>query len=472
MNKNIIIVMIAAVFMLSSCKDFLSPAPVSSIGSETFYTNATELETGVVNMYDGISGINSTTTDDNHSIQVEFNVTEMRSDNTRTKSQEGEQAQFEQFAVQSTNGVVADYYRSYYNVIYRANVVLANLDVVSGTTRDQFEAEAKFVRAYAYFNLVRLWGDVPLIQNIITPEDASAAYDRRPVSEVYALIVSDLVDAEAKLVATIGNTYKGRASAGAAQALLAKVYLTLGQYADARTMCEKVMSGGYSLESNYFDIYYSERNDEVIFVVEYNAGNATTSQNFSAEWMNAVGRTSGVNYVTSDAIAALDAFGGSRQPSYREDPVQPGQFQVTKYFPNGETDQTNFQNDPLTAGNDWVVLRYADVLLMHVEAIMAGAAVTGDAAAIASFQAVRDRAGLTTPVVGVAKQDLMDERRVELAFENHRLFDLIRMGEAENVLGAFAAANGYSFSPTDLLLPIPEREIGLSKGAMSQNPGY
>ena len=85
---------------------------------------------------------------------------------------------------------------------------------------------------------------------------------------------------------------------------------------------------------------------------------------------------------------------------------------------------------------------------------------------------VRDRAGLTDPVTNISLQDLLDERRAELAFENHRLFDLMRLGVAESVLGDFASDNGYTFSATDLLLPIPESEIGLSKGRMSQNPGY
>jgi hypothetical protein len=114
----------------------------------------------------------------------------------------------------------------------------------------------------------------------------------------------------------------------------------------------------------------------------------------------------------------------------------------------------------------------ADVLLMHVEAILAGADVTSSSSAIASFKRVRDRAGITTPITSITKQELLDERRVELAFENHRWFDLIRMGVAESVLGTFATDNGIVFSSSDLLLPIPQREIGVSFGKLTQNPGY
>ena len=119
--------------------------------------------------------------------------------------------------------------------------------------------------------------------------------------------------------------------------------------------------------------------------------------------------------------------GGNRTLySYRIDSDQPTQNQVVKYIPNGDEslgiDPTS--GDPTLAGNDWIVLRYADVLLMHVEAIMAGGASTADPAALGSFQKVRDRAGLTDAVASISKEELLNERRVELAFENQRWYDL------------------------------------------------
>lgn len=455
-------------FYTACDSEYLEPALTSAINGGNYYNNANELETAVVNMYDGLQGVNSTSANDNHATQVEFYLTEMRSDNTRTKAQEGEAAQFESYQVEATNGIVADYYRSFYNVIFRANTVLANLDVSEGATRAKFEGEAKFVRAYAYFNLVRLFGDIPLIDRVITPSDTDASFTRVATSEVYNLIVSDLTTAATNL----DNTYRTRASQAAAQALLAKVHLTLGNYSDARALLESVVnSGSFSLEADFHDVFYDEGNGETIFAIGYAPGGAD-SQNFSAEWLNAVGRTSGVNYVTADVRAAFDEIGGSRTTvSFRQDSSQNTEYQVAKYFPNGELGP-DYVLDPRLAGNDWIVLRYADVLLMHVESILAGANETIDAAALASFQLVRNRAGLTTNVTIVTKDALLKERRVELAFENHRLFDLIRMGEANSVLGTFSGTNGYSFDTTDLLLPIPQYEIGLSLGAMSQNPGY
>ncbi|MGB3463991.1 MAG: RagB/SusD family nutrient uptake outer membrane protein [Cyclobacteriaceae bacterium] len=471
MKNNITLIIIFVATLFSCSDEFLEPDPISFISGDSFFTSEDELETAIINMYDGIQGVNSTSSNDNHAIQVEFQLTEMRSDNTRTKASEGEQAQFERFDIDATNGVVADYYRSFYNVIYRANVVLANIDVASEARKGAFEGEAKFVRAYAYYNLVRLFGDLPLVDRIITPAEEDISFTRVPTSQIYELIVADLEIA----VANLDNSYKNRASKAAAETLLAKVHLTLKNYATAQTLLESVMASGFSLEPEFKDVFYNENNSEVIFAIGYIGDNAEESQNFSAEWLNAVGRTSGINYLTDEAKLILDEKGGNRTPySYRIDTEQPTQHQVVKYLPDGDAslgiDPT--AGDPTLAGNDWIVLRYADVLLMHTEAIMAGQPTTGNAAAIASFQAVRDRAGLTDPVANISLQDLLDERRVELAFENHRLFDLIRLGVAENVLGDFAEDNGYSFSVTDLLLPIPELEIGLSKGKMRQNDGY
>ena len=268
-----------------------------------------------------------------------------------------------------------------------------------------------------------------------------------------------------------------QASKAAAEGLLAKVFLTLGRYGEAQSLCESIMSPsrGFALESDFRDIFYNEGNNEVIFAIGFVEGSNDDSQNFSAEWLNAVGRTSGVNYVTADARASLDANGGNRgQYSYRQDITQATQYQVVKYLPDGDAALgiPVTSTDPTSAGNDWIVLRYADVVLMHVEAILAGGQSTTSTNALASFQLIRDRAGLTTAVTEITKEDLLEERRVELAFENQRFFDLLRMGVAQDVLSAFSTANGLGFSASDLLLPIPQAEIGLSNGQLTQNPGY
>ncbi len=468
--KNILLALLVATYV--SCgSDFLEPVPTSVLSESNYYNTEAEVEAAVFNIYDAIQGVNSTSTNDNHSIMYEFYLTEMRSDNTRTKSSEGEAAQFENYTVEATNGIVADYYASFYNIIYRSNVVLQNLEA-AGSSAVKFEAEAKFIRAYAYFNLVRLYGDVPLIDRVISPEDNETAYTRVATTTIYNLIVSDLQTA----VSGLDDSSRFRASKAAAEAWLAKVHLTLGHYGEAQALCESIMNPlrGYSLETNFKDVFYNEGNNEIIFAIGY-IPDSNESQNFSAEWLNAVGRTSGVNYVTEDARLVLDALGGNRtEYSYRQDQAQITQHQVVKYLPDGDAALgiAPTSVDPQKAGNDWIVLRYADVLLMHVEAIMAGGASTTSTNALESFQEVRDRAGLTAAVTSISKEELLDERRVELAFENHRLFDLVRLGVAQDVLSAFSTANGLGFSTSDLLLPIPQREINLSNGLLIQNPGY
>lgn len=466
--------LLSLVLLIQACdNDLLEPIPESAISIDNYFLNDDEIETGVNGIYDAIQGVNSTSLNDNRGVQQEFYITEMRSDNTRTKNQEGEAAQFENYTVTPNNGIVENYYRSTYSTIFRANLVLASLGNASSAMAPTFEGEAKFARAYSYFNLVRLFGDVPLVDRLIDPLDKITPFTRVDTATIYELIVSDLETAAANL----DNGEYSRASRAAAEALLAKVHLTLGNYLEAQLLCENVMSYGFGLEPNFNDVFYNEGNNEIIFAIVYNQGIEADSQDFSAEFMNGVGRTVGVNYVMDNAVTFLDENGGpDRTPfSYRIDPFQPTQHQVVKYLPNGEdggADGKTFESDATLSGNDWVVLRYSDVLLMHVESIMAGGQDTNVSAALASFQAVRDRAGLTDAVTSITKQELLDERRAELAFENQRLFDLLRFGEAQSVLSDLSAANGYSFTSTDLLLPIPQREINLSNGVMSQNPGY
>ncbi|WP_308993333.1 RagB/SusD family nutrient uptake outer membrane protein [Mariniflexile litorale] len=475
---KVLVMLLLGIIIISCQSDFLEPELTSGVVSAEYYTTTEEVETAVINMYDGIQGVNSTNTDDNHGIQIEFYVTEMRSDNTRTKSQEGEAAQFESYRVAATNGIVSDYYASFYNVIFRANIVLDNLGVVTDPSKAAaFESEAKFVRAYAYFNLVRLFGDLPLVDRVISRFETDIQFTRVSTDKIYDLIISDLGTA----VTGLDNTYKTRASKAAAQGLLAKVYLTRGEYLKAQVLCESIISlspGTFGLLDNYNDVFYTERHKEILFAIGFTPSLTSDSQSFSAEMMNGVGRTSGVNYVTDDAKAIFAQYGGNRtQYSLRTDPSQTTQTQVAKYFPNGDsggsTGKKFTEGDPTLAGNDWIVLRYADVLLMHVEAIMGAGTETNTDAALTSFNLIRNRAAMPLKTIGVdkiTKQELLDERRVELAFENHRLFDLIRFGEAESVLSALSAANGYGYTSSDLLLPIPQNEINISQGVMKQNP--
>ena len=475
------LIKIYSLFCLAAClwSCDLDTVPESATTVDNFFNDDEEITAGIINIYDGLQGSNPLEGDGGFNnphlaIQIEYQMAETLSDNSRTKSGSPQGFDFETFTVTPETAAVITYYRSMYNIIFRANLVLENLANASEENANRFEAEARFLRAYAYFNLVRFYGDVPLVDRVIGPQETEIAFTRVDESLVYELIVSDLQFAVAS---DLDNSFRTRASKAAAQTFLAKVYLTLGtNYLEAQRLLEDVIaSGDYSLEPNFLDIFYNEANDETVFSIGFDDTIVNDSQGFSAEFLDAVGRGTGSNYATAELVEAFNNFGGNRgQFTFREDPGNPGLFQTVKFLPivDETVGVTTAPANPRIAGNDWIVTRYADVLLLHVEAIMAGDLETSAPAAIASFQAVRQRAGIMDPVTNITKQALMDERRVELAFENHRFLDLKRFGVAQDVLSAFSAANSFEFQATDLLLPIPGAEISISQGLLTQNPGY
>ncbi len=475
--KRIIILSLCLTVFLGSCD--LEPEPVNATTIDDFFNDDDEILAGIINIYNALQGSNPLEGPGGFNnpflgIQIEYQMGEILSDNARTKSGSPQGFDFETFTVTPQTAAVITYYRSMYRIIFTANVVLGNLENASPGNVNRFEAEARFLRAYAYFNLVRFYGDVPLVDRVIGPDETEVAFTRVAESEIYDLILEDLQFAVAS---DLDNSFRTRASKAAAQTFLAKVYLTLGiNYLEAQRLLEDVIdSGDYSLEDEFLDVFYNEANDETIFSIGFDDTIELESQGFSAEFLDAVGRGTGSNYATAELVAAFDTYGGNRgQFTFREDPGNPGLFQTVKYLPiiDENVGVTTAPANPRIAGNDWIVTRYADVLLLHVEAILAGGMETSAPAALASFQAVRDRAGLTDPVTEITKEDLMNERRVELAFENHRFVDLKRFGVAQEVLTAFSAANSHDFQAFELLLPIPAAEISISQGFLTQNPGY
>lgn len=453
MKKFILkIFLFGTILFLVSCEDYLNLAPVSEIGSSTFYRNDKEVESGVIAIYDGMQNY----------IQTEWPIAEMRSDNTHTRAQrsEGEWREFETMNVQIINSTVSKYWTDNYNVIFRANTVLEHLDVVTNESlKKQFEGEAKFARALSHFNLVRAFGEIPVIDVVIKYTDTDY-FGRDPQSEVYDLIKSDLTTAAANLP-TRANIAFGRATKGAAQAILAKVFLTLKDYSSAKTLLDGIISSGdYLLLPDYNDVFYKEKNNEIIFGVQYIQDDTQDSQNFSYQWTE-----NGLNYPTTDLMNTVDPADLRKPTLFFWNPLAgaEGDWENGKFRP-GSLSQTQ--------GNDWIVVRYADVLLMHAEAILGNNTSTTDLAALSSFNAVRTRAGLPT-VTTLTKDLLLSERRIELCFENNRMYDLVRFGTAETVMAAFSLTPepGFTFEPTALLLPIPQRERNIYK-ELGQNPGY
>ncbi|TDT38748.1 SusD-like starch-binding protein associating with outer membrane [Maribacter spongiicola] len=478
--KFLVFAITGSVFL--SCSDeFLSPLPETAIAVESFFQTDADVLSGIYGIYDGLQGVNENTEGNeanaNRGVQLEHLLTEHRSDNTRTQTLEGSKADFHRYVVDATNVESEDYYQSMYEVIFRVNNILDYIDIADAANQPKYTAEAKFLRAYAYFNLVRLYGEVPLVTEVVLSDDKEALFTRVSVEQVYAQIVSDLQEA----VSVLDNGSKSRASRAAAQALLAKVYMTQPDrnYVGAQQLCDAIISSGrFSLMSDYNDVFYSELNDEIIFAVQYVTGNAQESQGFSAEFTSTFrqGGDDGQNIVNDNLIADFTALGGDRtNVSYFTFPTR---TEVTKFLPDGSDFSVfppTYGNNARDAGNDYIAIRYADVLLMRVEASIGTGTSTSDLGALMAFQEVRDRAFPDTApnsVSSVSKTELLAERRVELAFENQRFFDLLRFGVAETVLSAHAIEMGYIFTARSLLLPIPASEINLSGGLLTQNPGY
>ncbi|MEO0900597.1 MAG: RagB/SusD family nutrient uptake outer membrane protein, partial [Bacteroidota bacterium] len=255
--KRIKIAILCLGVFLSSCD--LDPDPISAATIDEFFSDDDEILSGIINIYNALQGSNPLEGEDGFNnpflgIQIEYQMGEILSDNARTKSGSPQGFDFETFTVIPQTAAVLTYYRSMYRIIFTANVVLENLENASPENANRFEAEARFLRAYAYFNLVRYYGDVPLVDRTLQPaidEDVVVAFTRVSESQIYDFIVEDLQFAVAS---DLDDSSRTRASRAAAQTFLAKVYLTLGtNYLEAQRLLEDVInSGNYSLEPNFF----------------------------------------------------------------------------------------------------------------------------------------------------------------------------------------------------------------------------
>jgi len=456
-SKSLIILIFLFLSTFVGCSKFLDQQPISSISSSEFYKNTKEVGSGVVSCYNGLMSL----------YDIDFTLTEIRSDNTTTLVHEGVFNAIDHFQDDPTNSEAQLYWQISYNTIYRTNSVLASLNNVSDTgLKQQYEGEARFIRALCYFNLVRLWGGVPLVTKVISPNDQNA-FGRTPVDSVYSTIISDLKTAINNLPVSYSSSGDlGRATKGAATGMLAKVYLTLHRYSDALPLLQSLMKAPYSyvLMSNYRDVFYQEMNPEILFAVRYKANTPGVGETFSGE-MTPLGPTIRGNNPTQSLLDAYAANGYGIRYKVSVDTMQ-GDLVCGKYL----------NNDPLASGgNDWIVLRYADVLLMYAEVTNEINGPTQEG--IDAFNMIRTRAGLSTYTVSdftkdTFRQAIYKERRVELAFEDHRWFDLLRTNEVDSVMKANGAQEGFTFESYRALYPIPQREIDVSNGKLKQNAGY
>lgn len=396
---------------------------------------------------------------------------------------------FDNFTYSSTEGQIAEFWAGQYQEINFANQVLDNVPGINmdANLKRRYLAEAQFIRAYAYFRLVRAFGDVPLRLHI--PKGATEYnIPRTPKAEVWAAIEKDLTDAAAVLPQAYGPNDVGRATKGAALSLHAKVAMYQKKWADVLALTNQVMTLGYSLFPNYEQLFRipNENNSESVFEIQakYFPGNCDASNSQYSQVQGVRGAEKGggwgFNVPTQDLVNAYEPgdprkdatiiFRGETTPQgdaidpTGDNPMynQKSYVPFTTYVECNEGSEQNIR-----------VIRYADVLLMNAEA----ANESGNTSqALSSLNAVRARArggvagilpDITTTDPAELRNAIWHERRVELAMEFDRFFDLVRQGRAPAVLGP----KGFKEGKNEVF-PIPQNEIDLSGGVLVQSPGY
>ncbi|GAA4469720.1 RagB/SusD family nutrient uptake outer membrane protein [Nibrella saemangeumensis] len=479
----------ALTLFLSGCgEDFLNLAPIDNPNERAFFRNADDFNLAVIGVYDAVN--------ERLLEQSGWALKEMRSDNTEQHQlalggfAEGFN-QINEFYVLPDNGLVLDHWRSSYYGISRANTVLTRIGNIdfSEQLKNQYRGEALFLRSYLYFNLVRLFGDIPMpTQEFATPS-AAFGEGRVPAERVYQQLIQDLKTATGFLPLSYPTGQRGRVTQGAARALLAKVYLTVGQKAEAASELRQVISSNqYQLLPDYAKLWgrANKNSAESLFELQFKSGGVGEGSTYADAWLPARagldiygstyrgGGGQGLNSPTQDIIAAYEKGDLRKKVSVAESYTKANGQVVLEPRILKFSDAPSL---PLDSDDNFPIIRYADVLLMLAEAV----GPTGEGWDL--LDRIRTRAGLgnadrTQNFVDV----LLQERRVEFAFENHRWFDLLRFGKALDVMSAHLQQRKNSSTPYlynkigqvtqgKLLFPIPLRELQINK-SLTQNPGY
>ncbi len=504
---------ICAILLLTSCSgNFLDLSPEHFENEGNFFKTEDDFTQAINGVYPTLRAVSG---------RHAFLMGEMRSDNThytRNPSDRGFSAvrgeEIADFIIDSQNGYVNDMYNSCFYGISRANIVLTRIE--KANLREDFKnkiiGEAKFVRGFLYFQLVQCFGDVPL--HLTEVKDPTSAFlPRSSVSVVYEAIISDVSDAIAKLP-TVAFPQNGSATRGAAKMLYAYVLMTKPNrdYVEAEKQLRDVMGMGYELLPDYADIFKTtnKNHKESIFDIQYMMGDQYGQQ---SDWLYYfIPKTTNAEIITGVPNSNTLNFGGWNVPtseminSYEsgDKRVNPSIAVAVGHNPEdgsfgmivegvlnvGDPMIKNYElaypfinkyrhphSKLLNTDDNWPVYRYADCLLLLAECLLKQDRASE---AIPYVNQVRGRAGL--PSIDVVNTKIIaDERRHELAFENHRWYDLIRTGMAIDVMTAYGkyiktidpglADRTYQIKEDYLLYPIPYREMQLNT-QLTQNPGY
>lgn len=474
--------------LLVSCTDsFVDRDPVYSIDSENYFNSEEDYNKALIAAYDMLQ-----------STYVNVLLGEIASDNTLSGGESANDVigfqQVDEMTHTAVNSNLRDLWNWMFAGVNRANYILEFKDKTNFNGKEQIIAEARFLRAYYHFELVKWFGAIPLKGDARFKLGDEKNIPRSPVSEVYASIEDDLEYAIANLSVVAPQT--GRATKGAAQALLGKAYLYQDKFDEAAVVLEDlIVDDNYSLVTNYNTIFENsgENGTESVFEVQYSDaegagfGCLQCSEGNVAVGFNGIRNYSGplfdsgysFNVPTQEAFDAFEVgdnrrdasildivtFAAANSATYGTGYKHTGFFN-RKYLPR--QGDANIGDQNLTNPNNYRAIRYSDVLLMAAEAYNRGG--IDDAKARTYLNLVRRRAfGNTSHDVSASGSALTDfilaERRLELVGEGHRFFDLVRTNRAA------AAITGFTPNKNEIF-PIPIEEIQFSNGNWQQNPNY
>lgn len=493
--KKYIVALSTAFALLTSCSSFLEENPEDRFVIGNFYASESDAKAAVNAIYQQLYSIYN---------RNMFLLNALVADDE--KNGLGMPNQFlqdlEYLRFNSENTFIRDMWRDNYSGISRANAAILNVPSVTmnETLKARLVGEAKFLRGLFYFNLVRFFGDVPLILKLESINDAMLP--RSPASEVYQQIISDLGDAAETLPVSYGSADMGRATAGAARILLGKVYLTLGEHQRSADVLAQVITRegeyGYGLHESYGDNWKheTETGKEAVLYIEYmdppgtgNNAMVLCGPKYSMPGGFAV---LGINNGNEADIPTMDLYtqfadeDERKAATFRTDFVSLIDGSIhrssiplfVKYWEEGER----------IAGNSDAnihILRYADALLLYAEALNE---LDRPDEALEQLNRVRRRAFNSDDAdygsldKSTFREAVWEERRLELAFEGHRWFDLVRTGRFIQRMKDHAALEaslaetskteiGQNIREHMILMPIPQREIDLNP-LLTQNTGY
>ncbi len=486
--RNMLVVGTAGLLLAGCADDFLTKTSPNEVTTENFYKTADDAEAAIIAAYDPLqySGLFANSY---------WSIGDITSDDADKgdggKSDGPAWWEFDLLQVQPSNSLLTESWRDAYTGVYRANIVINRVPQIDmdEETRARIVAEAQFLRAFYYFYLTRLFGDVPLITT--EPKLGELNVSRTPKEEVFALILSDFEAAAAVLPASYPSSDVGRATSGAANGMLARVHLWLKNWEEAAAAAKRVIdSGRYDLLPDYasnFEQAY-ENSVESVFEVQFmeNGPNGPwdNTADGSIQHISTAPRNSGVpglegwgfdmptqNLVDEfeegdPRLAASVLMEGSTIGGKTYDPAWSSTgYNERKYLYKKE----GFVGDGEDSPVNYRVIRFSDILLMYAEALNE---MGRTSEAYAPLNRVRNRVGLPGAAEGMSQSAFRDavyhERRVELALEGQRWFDLVRTGRALDVMSADERIN---IQPKHLVFPIPQSEREVNP-ELTQNPGY